>query len=60
MARMHELASASAPYERVPNILRYTVNNLFIIIYLGNHSLEFALVKTCSIFRYYPESRKVL
>ena len=29
MARMHELASASLPYERVPNILRYTVNNLF-------------------------------
>ena len=31
MARMHELASASPPYERVPNILRYTFNNLFII-----------------------------
>ena len=31
MARVHELASASPPYERVPNILRYTVNNLFII-----------------------------
>ena len=31
MARMHELASASPPYERVPNILRHTVNNLFII-----------------------------
>ena len=31
MARMHELASASQPYERVPNILRYTFNNLFII-----------------------------
>ena len=31
MARMHELASASPPYERVPNILRYTINNLFII-----------------------------
>ena len=29
MARMHELASASPPYERVPNILRYTFNNLF-------------------------------
>ena len=29
MARMHELASP--PYERVPNILRYTLNNLFII-----------------------------
>ena len=24
MARMHELASASPPYERVENILRYT------------------------------------
>ena len=31
MARMHKLASASPPYERVPNILRYTFNNLFII-----------------------------
>ena len=29
MARMHELASASPPYERVLNILRYTFNNLF-------------------------------
>ena len=28
IARMHELASASPPYERVPNILRYTFNNL--------------------------------
>ena len=31
MARMHNLASASPPYERVPNILQYTFNNLFII-----------------------------
>ena len=31
MARVHELASASPPYERVPNILRYTFNNLFTI-----------------------------
>ena len=30
MARTHELASASPPYERVPNILRYSFNNLFI------------------------------
>ena len=30
-ARMHRLASASPPYEQVPNILRYTFNNLFII-----------------------------
>ena len=29
MARMHELANASPPYEGVPNILRYTFNNLF-------------------------------
>ena len=29
MARTHELASASPPYERVPNILRYSFNNLF-------------------------------
>ena len=26
-----KIASASPPYERVPNILQYTVNNLFII-----------------------------
>ena len=31
MARTHELASASPPYERVSNILRYLFNNLFII-----------------------------
>ena len=31
MARTHELASASPPYERVPNILRYSFKNLFII-----------------------------
>ena len=31
MARTHELAFASLPYERVPNILRYSFNNLFII-----------------------------
>ena len=31
MARTHKLASASLPYERVPNILRYSFNNLFII-----------------------------
>ena len=31
MARMHELASASPPYDRVPNSLRYIFNNLFII-----------------------------
>ena len=37
MARMHELASASLPYERVPNILRYTFNNLFIIYPLNGY-----------------------
>ena len=37
MARMQELASASPPYERVPNILRYTVNNLFIIYPENSH-----------------------
>ena len=31
MARTQELASASPPYERVPNILRYSFSNLFII-----------------------------
>ena len=31
MTRTHELASASPPYERVPNILQYSFNNLFII-----------------------------
>ena len=37
MVRMHELASASPPYERVPNILRYTFNNLFIIFPLNSY-----------------------
>ena len=37
MARMHELASASPPYERVPNILRYTFNNLLIIYALNGY-----------------------
>ena len=37
MARMHELVSASPPYERALNILRYTVNNLFIIYPLKSH-----------------------
>ena len=36
-ARMHELASASPPYERVPNNLRYTFNNLFIIYPLNSY-----------------------
>ena len=37
MARMHEFASASLPYERVRNILRYTFNNLFIIYPLNGY-----------------------
>ena len=37
MVRMHELASASPPYERVPNILRYIFNNLFIIYPLNGY-----------------------
>ena len=37
MARMHELKSASPPYERVPNILRYTFHNLFIIYPLNGY-----------------------
>ena len=37
IARMHELASASPPYELVPNILRYTFNNLFIIYPLNSY-----------------------
>ena len=37
MARMHELVSTSLPYERVPNILRYTFNNIFIIYPLNGY-----------------------
>ena len=37
MARMHELASASPPYERVPNILRFSFNNLFIVYPKNSH-----------------------
>ena len=47
MARMHELASASPPYERVPNILRYTgtFNNLFIIYpYTGHFTIDNAFI----------------
>ena len=43
MAKMHKLASASLPYEQVPNILRYTFNNLFIIYPLnGNFTIDSA------------------
>ena len=37
MVRIHELGSASPQYERVPNILRYTFNNLFIIYPLNGY-----------------------
>ena len=37
MARMHELGSASPPYERVPNILRYAFNNFFITYPLNGY-----------------------
>ena len=37
MARMHELPSASPPYERVPYILRHTFNKLFIIYPLNGY-----------------------
>ena len=37
MARMHELASASPPYERAPSFLRYTFNNLFFIYLLNSN-----------------------
>ena len=31
IAEMHSQARASSPYELVPNILRYTFNNLYIL-----------------------------
>ena len=34
---MARIARASPPYERVPNILRYTINNLFIIYPLNGY-----------------------
>ena len=37
---------ASPPYERVPNILRYTVNNLF-IVYLCNSNLRLVVIIPC-------------
>ena len=37
---------AFPPYERVPNILRYTVNNLF-IIYLCNNDLRLVVIIPC-------------
>ena len=47
MARMQGLASASPPYERVPNILRYTFNNLFIIYPLN----KFFTIDNASFYR---------
>ena len=35
--RMHELGGASPPYERVPNILRYAFNDIFIIYPLNGY-----------------------
>ena len=49
MAKMHKLASASPPYERVPNILQYTFNNLF-SIYLYNGSDTTKHIKVCPTF----------
>ena len=34
MAEMHSQALASSAYELVPNILRYTFNNLYIFIFI--------------------------
>ena len=31
MAEMHSQARASLPYEPVPNILRYTFNNIYLL-----------------------------
>ena len=54
MARTHELASASPPYERVPNILRYSFNKLFIIYPLiSNKGISNAYswhLQACSTF----------
>ena len=36
MAEMHSQARASSPYELVPNILRYTFNNLYLFPLLYN------------------------
>ena len=45
MARMHELASASPPYERVPNILLYTFNNLICLFTILKHFRNAPLTK---------------
>ena len=49
MTRMHKLASATPPYERVPNILRYTFNNLFITV----HSQYLGIKKPLGGFSHY-------
>ena len=67
MARMHELASASPPYERVPNILRYTFNNLFIIYPLNGYftidsalfCFDFFTSAHEDKFHLYPRSRAI-
>ena len=45
--------SASPPYERVPNILRYRVNNLF-IIYLLNSNLRLVVIISCTTKSFRP------
>ena len=39
MAEVHSQAHASSPYELVPNILRYTFNNLYILHGVKEHSV---------------------
>ena len=47
--RTHELASASPPYERVPNISQYKFNNLFIIYVLHYNQLDSSVLSTYEI-----------
>ena len=47
-AEMHSQACASLPYELVPNILRYTFNNLYVLHTILETFLELVVKNTKS------------
>ena len=53
MAEMHSQARASSPYELVPNILRYTFNNLYIFHCCKN---DYFQMKNCDIFLIFAQN----
>ena len=55
MAEMHSQARVSSPYELVPNILRYTFNNLYLF---GSKHRTWVHVRTASRSMFYGKLRK--